>query len=365
MSGFLRGWLRDEALETCCAYANACGAFAVSRLLCSPESPTWTELQHFLKHGSREHALRRDTGLNHIHWATTRAARPGARPTTVMALAIDHRSQLEAIAEAEGAPRERIAGFKVLAVEAARRVAAGRSGFGLLLDSTHGREALFSAEGTNLWIARPAEKPGSRPLAFDGFEDIGSHIAEWPVTHTVKCLCFYHPNDPEGLKSAQESALLRLFEASRNVGREFLVEIIAGKHGRLHEDTVATVLERLYDLGIRPDWWKLEPQESTAAWRRVGRTIAGRDPFCRGVVMLGLDAPMQDLVEAFALAAPVAEVRGFAVGRTIFAEPAAAWLGGRIDDEAAIETMARRFAALAEAWTGARREIAASEDVAA
>ena len=33
MSGFLRGWLRDEPLATCCAYANACGAFAVSRLL--------------------------------------------------------------------------------------------------------------------------------------------------------------------------------------------------------------------------------------------------------------------------------------------------------------------------------------------
>ncbi|MEI4883973.1 PfkB family carbohydrate kinase, partial [Klebsiella pneumoniae] len=33
MSGFLRGWLRGEPLETCCAYANANGAFAVSRLL--------------------------------------------------------------------------------------------------------------------------------------------------------------------------------------------------------------------------------------------------------------------------------------------------------------------------------------------
>ena len=39
MSGFLRGWLSGEPLETCCAWANACGAFAVSRLLCSPEYP--------------------------------------------------------------------------------------------------------------------------------------------------------------------------------------------------------------------------------------------------------------------------------------------------------------------------------------
>src|SRR5215211_3016006 len=102
LSGFLRGWLTGEPLETACAYANASGAFAVSRLLCSPEIPTFPELQHFLKQGSRHKALRFDEGINHIHWATTR--RP--RPDTLMALAIDHRMQLEAMAKEIGAPIE-------------------------------------------------------------------------------------------------------------------------------------------------------------------------------------------------------------------------------------------------------------------
>ncbi len=35
MSGFLRGYLRDEPLEQCCRFANACGAFAVSRHGCA------------------------------------------------------------------------------------------------------------------------------------------------------------------------------------------------------------------------------------------------------------------------------------------------------------------------------------------
>ena len=74
MSGFLRGWLRDEPLETCCAFANAGGAFAVSRLLCSAEYPTWAELAAFPEHGSPHRALRHDEALNHIHWATTRRA---------------------------------------------------------------------------------------------------------------------------------------------------------------------------------------------------------------------------------------------------------------------------------------------------
>jgi len=355
MSGFLRGWLRGEPLETCCTYANACGAFAVSRLLCSPESPTWTELSHFLTHGSKHRALRFDAEINHVHWATTR--RP--QPATVMALAIDHRAQLEVIAAAERAPPERINAFKTLAVRAAARVAQGRPGYGMLLDSGYGREALFEADALGFWLARPVELPGSRPLDFDGIADLGSHLAEWPVTHTVKCLCFYHPDDPDGLKQQQEQTLLRLYDACRTVGRELLVEIIAGKHGRLHEETVATVLARLYEIGIKPDWWKLEPQESAAAWANIGAVISRSDPFCRGVVMLGLEAPAEDLVRAFRTAAGAPVVKGFAVGRTIFAEPAKAWLGGRIDDEAAIAAMAWAFGELVAAWQAARQAQAA------
>jgi 5-dehydro-2-deoxygluconokinase len=51
-----------------------------------------------------------------------------------------------------------------------------------------------------------------------------------------------------------------------------LVEIICGKHGPLNEDTSAKVMQRLYSLGIKPDWWKLEPQKTARActgWCRL------------------------------------------------------------------------------------------------
>lgn len=346
MSGFLRGWLGGESIQTAATWANACGAFAVSRLLCSPESPTWDELQHFLAHGSPFTALRLDPDLNHIHWATTRRA----QPDTLRALAIDHRSQLEAVADRLNVPRTRITDFKRLAVEAAARVAAGRPGFGTLLDSTYGRTAFALAARAGLWVGRPVEAPGSRPLDFDCLPDLGSHLVEWPVTHTVKCLCFWHPDDPPELKARQERELLRLHDAARTVGRELLVEIIAGKHGPIADDTIAGVLTRLYDLGIRPDWWKLEPQASTTAWQRIADVITARDPRCRGVVMLGLEAPEAELAAAFRLAAATPLVKGFAVGRTIFAAAAEAWLAGQTDDEAAITDMAGRFARLVAAW---------------
>ncbi|MBF9233336.1 bifunctional 5-dehydro-2-deoxygluconokinase/5-dehydro-2-deoxyphosphogluconate aldolase [Microvirga alba] len=346
LSGFLRGWLRDEKLETCCAYANASGAFAVSRLLCSPEIPTFPELQHFLKVGSRHKALRFDQDINHIHWATTR--RPG--PDTLMALAIDHRMQMEAMAKDVGASIDRIPAFKVLAVEAAARVADGRPGFGMLLDGTYGREALFRAADHPFWIGRPVEFPGSRPLDFEGGGSLGAKLVEWPVGQTIKCLCFYHPDDAPELKARQERELLRLYDAAQSIGRELLVEIIAGKNGPLKTDTVAIVMQRLYDLGIKPDWWKLEPQRDVAAWHAVGSVISKNDPYCRGIVLLGLEAPEDELEAAFAAAASEKQVKGFAVGRTIFNDAARRWLKGEISDEAAIADMAGRFQRLVDAW---------------
>jgi 5-dehydro-2-deoxygluconokinase len=351
MSGFLRGWLGGETLATAATWANACGAFAVSRLLCSPEIPTFEELQFFLQHGSPHRALRRDEAINHVHWATTRRR----RIPSLMAFAIDHRVQFEELARRHGAPAERIGTFKVLAVQAAAQVAAGRDGFGMLIDGRLGRDALFEAAKFPFsWIGRPVELPGSRPLSFEHGPDMGSELVEWPVDHCVKVLCQYHPDDPVELKRAQQEKLGALFAASRKVGRELLIEIVAGKVGELGEDTTARAIAELYALGLKPDWWKLEVQPSADAWQRIGALIGKNDPWCRGVLVLGLDAPMEELEAALAVAAQAPVVKGFAVGRTIFREAAEGWFAGTLTDEAATRNMAERFDRLSRTWLGLR-----------
>jgi 5-dehydro-2-deoxygluconokinase len=350
MAGFLRGWLQAEPPEKCCTYANACGAFAVSRLLCSPEYPSWTELQHFLQHGSIERALRKDPVLSHLHWVSTR--RPA--PKSVMALAIDDRVHLEAVADAAGAPRARISEFNLLAVQAAVSVANGEPGYGMLLDGIYGREALSLAARQSLWLARPVERPGSRPMDFEG-NSLGAQLVEWPVHQTVKFLCFYHPDDPEEVRLRQERELLRVFDATRSVGRELMVEIIVARNGSQEPDTLATTLSRLYALGIKPDRWQLEPQATRDAWAAIGRIISANDPYCRGIVLLGFDTPLDDLVRTFPIAASCAQVHGFAAGRTIFSEAAQCWFSGQLSDESAVKEMAARFALLVNAWRAAYR----------
>ncbi|KFL31637.1 5-dehydro-2-deoxygluconokinase [Devosia riboflavina] len=350
MSGFLRGWLRGEPHATSATWANACGAFAVSRLLCAPEIPTWTELSYFLEHGSKERALRKDEAINHVHWATTRRR----EIPSMKALAIDHRSQLEDMAGGDAQKLARIPELKVLAVKAAAQVADGRDGFGMLLDDKYGRDALYAASAIpNFWVAKPIELPGSRPLQFEFSQDLGSRLVDWPVDHCIKVLCFYHPDDAAELREVQITKLRAAYDAARKVGRELLVEIISSKHGALKDDTAARALKDVYAAGIKPDWWKLETQPGVEAWRQIDAVIEANDPFCRGVVLLGLDAPQSELVAGFAAAKTSKSVKGFAVGRTIFGDAARAWLDGRIGDDEAVAMMAQRFAGLVAAWDGA------------
>src|SRR5690606_20612611 len=183
MAGFLRGWLRGEPLEDACSYANACGAIVVSRHGCSPAMPTWDELRQFLDAEARPFRLREDAALEQTHWATTRS---GEWPALTV-LAMDHRSQFEALCAQTGADPARIPAFKALALQAVDRLARGGSGFGVLLDGRFGMRALEAAADRPYWIGRPIELPGSCPLEFESSADVATELATWPRNHVVKC----------------------------------------------------------------------------------------------------------------------------------------------------------------------------------
>ncbi len=356
MSGLIKGWLEDAPWPRALEYANACGAFAVSRHGCTPAYPSAEELAFFLKRGVKQKALRKDEELEQLHWSTNRH---GDWPH-VRVFAFDHRMQLE---EMEGATTEKIGAFKQLCLAAALKVSGGRSGYGILCDSRLGRDALYAASGTGLWIGRPVEWPGSRPLSLEPElgPDFGG-LEEWPLENVVKVLCFCHPDDSAEIWREQAAVLTRLFHAARRNRLELLLELIPSKVGPVDDGTVAELIRRIYALGIYPDWWKLEPMKSTGAWAEACAAIAEHDPHTRGVVMLGLDAPEEELVESFRVAADFPLVKGFAVGRTIFGQVAREWLAGQIGDEEAVQTMAERYRRLCAVWDKVRLTSANSKE---
>lgn len=357
MAGFLRGWLRGMPIEKCCEMANACGAIVVSRHACAPAMASWDELQVFLR-GNWPHRLRESVALEQLHWSTNRH---GVHDDMTV-LAIDHRSQFdELIADLGAGDSAKVAHFKGLALRAVDKLAKGEPGYGMLLDGRFGARALEAAADRPYWIGRPIELPGSRPIEFEGCPDVAVTLREWPVDQVVKCLVFYHPDDDAEMIDRQDRQILRLFDACRATRHEFLLEIIASKHGAVDRDTIARVIDHIYGLGVYPDWWKLEPAEDGATWGAIEAAILRHDPLCRGIVLLGLSAPQDELLAGINTAARFDLVKGFAVGRTIFHDVAARWLSGEIDDDKAVDALAENLRVLADAWRAARhvKEVAA------
>ena len=347
LSGFLRGWLRDEPLETCARWANACGAFTVSRHGCAPAVPSWIELQTFLEEGSPYFRLREDSRLEHLHWATNRRR---VWPE-LLVFAFDHRSQFEALAAAHGRSAADIGAFKARCLDSLHRATDG--GAGILCDDRFGQDTLDRATGTGLWIGRAIELPGARPLAFEGGANPVATLRPWPAEHCVKCEVTYHPDDEQELRSEQEATVLALFDACRATGHDLLLEIVPPAETGQDGETLPRALSRLYDLGVFPDWWKLPPA-GRETWRLVAEVIAAHDPHCRGVLVLGGDAPVEALGDAFAAAAAEPVCRGFAVGRTIFDTSAEAWFAGESDDDRAVADMAAIYARLVALWRAVR-----------
>lgn len=358
MSGFLRGWINGEPLERCCAYANACGALVVSRHGCAPAIPSQRELDDYLARAERVARPDRDTRLNYLHRL---AGRNPACWHDLCVLAFDHRSQFLAMARQAGADAQRITAFKRLIAAAFGEVQAEIQATnadtdtaihtGLLIDDHYGQELLNEFTGSGAWIGRPVEVPASRPLEFEGEVSIGQKLATWPREQVVKCLVHYHPDDPAELRLQQERKMRELYDACAYFGLELLLEIIPPVEDA--EEAVLRAVQRCYHLGLYPDWWKL-PAPDKAAWPQIAQQIEDHAPECRGVLLLGLNGSPEQLADDFVTAATFPICKGFAVGRTVFAEPARLWFGGRLSDRDAVRTIGQNYLGLIRAWQTSR-----------
>jgi len=351
MSGFLRGWLNDEGYEQSLRYANACGALVVSRHGCTPAMPTREELDYYLQNAGQIPRPDQDEELNYLHRVTTRFQ----EWPELMVHAFDHRSQFEQMAVKAGVSTDRIFRLKELLFDATQTLAESSEyqGVGILCDGQYGQAVLNQATGSDLWIARPVEQAGSRPLAFINGKSIGSTLESWPLEQVVKCLVFYSVADDAELLQQQDEKILELYDACCQSAHELMLEIIPPVEALPPGISIRMSVEHIYDLGIRPDWWKL-PALSAEEAGAVADIIRQRSPHCRGIVVLGKDAPLDELLDSFKDMAAIDLVKGFAVGRTIFSDAAKEWLAGQTSDEALVTQVSARYRQVCETWVAAK-----------
>jgi 5-dehydro-2-deoxygluconokinase len=346
-AGLLRGWLRGLDWTETCRIANACGALVVSRHGCAPAMPSWTELEDFFKRSDAAAVrteLHKDPRVAELHRVTT-----GRRDwREVCTLAFDHRVQFERLAAMHHAPLAKISRFKALIGEAVNQRSSGGMAPGAIVDDRYGRDVLHSLTGQGLWLGRPVELPATLPFTFEHGPDIFQTLRAWPTEQIVKALVVC-PLEPAGQRAVQEDRIGTLARACAATGHELLLEIVPPKAAQTGE-ALAAAVARFYELGIRPEWWKLPALGDSQGWRRIGDVVRANDPFCRGILILGQEGDYTSIGSSFAAAAGEPLVRGFAVGRLIFWDTAEAWFAGKIDDAGSVAAIGANYDRVRSLW---------------
>lgn len=278
----------------------------------------------------------------------------------VYMFAIDHRWQWEEWCDANGVDRARIPEIKSLAAEAflaARDASAPirRSG-ALLVDLTYGRQAFDAARSAGAVTGTPAERAGAFPLEWTAPFD-----AALPGDF-VKVLVRHRPDVEVGVVHSQRRQLLELQRWCADHQKTFVLEVLvspavdAPKTGELvsqfdangRPPLLAAYIREAYAMGLRPDYWKIEGMPDRAALGIVDEAIRAADGPRQ--LILGKGAGMDQVRLWFGAAAGAATAAGFAIGRTVYFDPASAWAQSQLSRAEAIDRISANYQAIVKEW---------------
>jgi 5-dehydro-2-deoxygluconokinase len=273
----------------------------------------------------------------------------------VYMLAADHRWQWEEWCDARSIPRARIGEVKRLAYDAfllARdRSAAVREFGALLVDEQYASAVLADALRAGVNVGAPAEKAGAFPLTWSA-----EPFSRALTGAFAKVLVRYRSDDDEAVQNGQWEKLDALQAWCRGAGKPLVVEILVARRGEPEDDfeaigrpaMLAGFIAEAYRRALTPEFWKVEGTLSPDGARTIDAAIAA-NAACRQII-LGKAADLATIDRWFAAAAASPTAVGFAIGRSVFWEPSAAFLSGsRTADRAAADICAN-YLQLVDAW---------------
>ncbi len=357
MSGFLRGWIKGEDFETCCTWGNAAGAIVVTRHGCAPAIPSFDELMAVIggQAGGQDIGPTPDENIfiKRMHYGALRQK----NYNSLKILAFDHRAQMLELCQKARCAEEKITELKEHIVDMLFSETKGRQDIGVLIDGRPqmGQKALWKATGNHLWVGRPVEEPLHNPLAFEAGDDIALDLSSWPSAQCIKVLVPWSPSACVENKAENARRLKQLYHAAKHHKLELLIEVVP-PHNEWQKDesSIWQSIEEIQQLGIFGDWWKLPPLQDPQNWKKSASVIKAHDPVSQGILILGFGLDEQKLLQSFQAAQTEPLVKGFAIGRSIWAEPALEWLKGAISTDELKKRIWQYYQKFAQAWEETR-----------
>jgi 5-dehydro-2-deoxygluconokinase len=281
-----------------------------------------------------------------------------ALPSPVYMMAIDHRWQWVQWCDERRIDHARIREVKRLAADAfllARRDSADAAASGVLLvDLVFGPEAFARARAGGGTAGTPAERAGVFPLEWTDSFDRALPGA------FAKVLVRHRDDVPAEVVEAQLGQLEDLQQWCAAKGKPLVLEVLVSspaedaafeRDGRPR--LLAAYIRRAYARGIVPQYWKIEGVPDAAAMRIVDDAIVEREGPRQ--LILGKGAALETVSTWFESARGAASAAGFAIGRTVYWEPACDYLLGRAAADDAVHRMAANYLAVIDLWRRARR----------
>lgn len=343
--GYVSGWLNGFSQEKSCEYAMACLALTQSREESCDSFPCAEELSIYLSSQSQVVQTIKTPLFEHLHYATLRST----PQKELFTFSFGYHQQWLKLAENACVDEETITTAKMLIATGIQQAAMKCTNVCLLSDANPENEIIDSLPSPHM-LMRTFDMPGIVPLKFQGEGDITHTLLHWPKHHSVKLTLIYHPDDRYALRQEQEQTLSQLYIACRKTGHELVIELAPATNSLITASTHSHIMQRLYEIGIYPDWWQMLPPRDQRAFENVQRVIGENDKFCKGVLILAQQATLEQLPVMFANAVKCAPCKGFVVDKSLFQAALNQWFGQTMTNQAFIETVCRSFEKAISIW---------------
>lgn len=275
--------------------------------------------------------------------------------TPVYMLAADHRWQWEQWCDQHGVGRSRIPEAKALALDGllharAAGTDARRSG-ALLIDRQYAAPEIDRAMAAGVTVGTPAEKPGVFPLEWTASPFHAALAGDF-----AKVLVRHRPEWPREVQEEQLARVRQLAQWCAGQALPLVLEVVVMRESEPEEEfeavgrprIVAGFIARAYAAGIVPDYWKIEGATERSAVATLDRAIRQQDG--PKLLILGKGAGFELIDRWFDAAAGAPSAAGFAIGRSVYWDPATRFLSGRISRDDAVAAVAGNYQRVIDSW---------------
>jgi 5-dehydro-2-deoxygluconokinase len=278
----------------------------------------------------------------------------------VYMLAADHRWQWEEFCGTHALPRARIKEVKRVACDgfllARERSAAARDFGALLVDEQYSSAVIAEMLEAGVTVGTPAEKAGAIPLAWAADPFSAALTGSF-----VKVLARYRTDDDAAVVAEQWKKLDALRAWCRAAGKPLVLEVLVARKHEAEDEfeasgrpaMLAAFIAEAYRRALTPEFWKIEGTLAPEGARTIDAAIAANRS-CRQII-LGKAADLSTIDRWFAACAASATASGFAIGRSVFWDPSAAFLTGKMTADDAATAIADTYLKLVDAWERSRK----------